>query len=52
MRSVRRDCWPIVRTTIVAARVLLEESLAIRRQLGDRKGIGVAAGNLGMVALG
>jgi predicted ATPase/class 3 adenylate cyclase len=35
----------------VAARALLEESLAIRRQLGDRKGIGVAAGNLGMVAL-
>ena len=34
-----------------AARVLLEESLAIRRQLGDLKGIGVAAGNLGMVVL-
>jgi tetratricopeptide (TPR) repeat protein len=34
-----------------AARALLEESLAIRRQLGDRKSIGVAAGNLGMVAL-
>jgi predicted ATPase/class 3 adenylate cyclase len=34
-----------------AARVLLEEGLAIRRQVGDRKGIGVAAGNLGMVVL-
>ena len=35
----------------IAAHALLEESLAIRRQVGDRKGIGVAAGNLGMVAL-
>jgi predicted ATPase/class 3 adenylate cyclase len=34
-----------------AARTLLEESLAIRRQLGDLKGIGAAAGNLGMVVL-
>ena len=34
-----------------AAHTLLEESLAIRRQVGDRKSIGVAAGNLGMVAV-
>jgi tetratricopeptide (TPR) repeat protein len=34
-----------------SARTLLEEGLTIRRQLGDRKGIGVLLGNLGMVAL-
>ena len=33
-----------------AARARHEESLAISRQLGDRKGIGVSLGNLGMVA--
>lgn len=32
------------------ARALLEQSLAIRRRLGDRKGIGVTLGNLGMIA--
>jgi len=33
-----------------AARVLHEESLAIRRELGDRRGIGASLGNLGNVA--
>ena len=33
-----------------AARSLHEESLTIRRQLGDKKGIGVSLGNLGLVA--
>ncbi len=34
----------------VVARALLEQSLAIRRRLGDRKGIGITLGNLGMIA--
>ena len=32
------------------ARELLGQSLAIRRRLGDRKGIGITVGNLGMIA--
>jgi predicted ATPase/class 3 adenylate cyclase len=35
----------------VAARASLEESLALRRQLGDRRGVGISLNNLGMVAL-
>ena len=34
-----------------AARALLEESLAIRRELGDREGIAASLSNLGNVAL-
>jgi non-specific serine/threonine protein kinase len=36
----------------VAARALLEQSLALRRAAGDRRGIAIALVNLGMVALG
>ena len=49
-RSMRRAYWPIIRATIAAARALHEESLAIRRELGDRKGMRrTSLNNLGNV---
>ena len=43
--------WPATSRTHAAARPLLEESLAIRREIGDRLGIGETLINLGEVEL-
>ena len=45
-----RACWPIYQGDYPAARARHEESLAIWRQLGDRRGIAASLGNLGTVA--
>jgi tetratricopeptide (TPR) repeat protein len=39
------------RGDVEAARTLYEESLALRRELGDKHGVATALGNLGQIAL-
>ena len=42
--------WPVEQGDYSAARALYEESVAIRRELGDRRGMAGVLGNLGYVA--